>query len=253
MGVLRIAAVFNVWGDCNLLPYAVENIRPVVDGVIIVWSRKSNRGQEMDYDLPKDCTLVQWEPVQRAPNLNELAKRNVGLERAKKDGYTHFIMMDADEFYVREEFMKAKDEVKSEVLAGSVCRIQTYFKKPTLTIGIDNNTLVPFIHKITPNLEYKLNYHGYPFAYVNGAAVIDPTRRLNIHQGVKMMSITMHHYSWVRKDISLKMNNSSANLRGSRGDVLLEDLQNAKPGYFCRGYQKVLRECENLFNLPEYD
>lgn len=250
---MRLAAVFVVWADCaDLLPYAVDNIRPVVDGAIIVWSRKSNRGKEMPYALPKDCALVQWEPCLRAPQFNELAKRNAGLTRAREDGYTHFIMMDADEFYKQDEFRAAKGQIQAEVISGSVCRIKTYFKSPALTIGFDH-TLVPFIHRIMPMMEYRLNFHGYPFAYVKGTAMIDPTRRLNITQGVKMMDITMHHYSWVRKDIRLKMDNSSANLRGSRGQVLIEDMANAKPGYFCKGYQRTLTECENIFNLPVYE
>lgn len=250
---MKIAAVFIAWADCaDLLPYAVENIRPVVDGVIIVWSRKSNRGQEMNYSLPEGCDLVQWEPIQRHPHHNEVAKRNAGLEKVKQDKYTHFVMMDADEFYSREEFLKVKEELRAEVAAGSVCKVKTYFKSPTMTIGYDH-TLVPFIHKVTPTLEYKLNFKGYPFAYQSGQPRIDPTRRLNITQGVKMVDIVMHHMSWVRKDMTLKMQNSSANLRGSRGQIILDDLKNAKPGYFCKGYQKTLTECKNIFNLPIYE
>ena len=250
---MKLAAIFVVWSDCiELLPYAVENIRPVVDDVIIVWSRKSNRGIEMEYNLPENCHLVQWEPVQRAPQHNELAKRNIGLEYAKRMECTHFIMLDADEFYRQDEFNAAKDQIQEEVISGSVCRVQAYFKSATLTIGIDH-TIVPFIHRITPNLKYELNFKRYPFAFQNGTAYIDPTRRLNITNGVKMMDITMHHYSWVRKDFNLKMENSSANLRGSRGEIILEDLRNAKPGYFCKGYQRELIECKNLFNLPFYD
>lgn len=250
---MKIAAIFITWADtADLLPFAVENIRHVVDGVIIVWSRKSNHGRDAVYDLPQNCTLVQWEPIHRGPQYNEIAKRNIGLEKAKQEDYTHFVMMDGDEFYREDEFMITVEELRAEVAAGSVCRVKTYFKRPTLTIGYDH-TLVPFIHKITPNLEYRLNFKDYPFAYQNGQPRIDPTRRLNITQGVKMVDITMHHLSWVRKDFDLKMNNSSANLRGSRGDIIRADLASAGPGYFCNGYQKTLSECENIFNLPVYD
>lgn len=249
---MKFAAIFIAWADCaDLLPYAVENIRPVVDEVFIVWSRASNHGQEAEYELPKGCTLIQWEPVRRAPSLNELAKRNIGLEAVKAAGFTHFIMMDADEFYVMEDFEREKGRIEDKDL-GTVARVKTYFGRPTLTIGYDH-TLVPFIHKVSPALEYKLNFKGYPFAYQRGAAYIDPTRRLNITQGVRMADITMHHYSYVRKNMMLKFQNSSANLRGSRGDAILEDLKNAAPGYFCRGYQKMLKQTENIFNLPIYD
>lgn len=250
---MKLAAVFVVWADCiDLLPYAIDNIRPVVDGVIVVWSKASNHGREMEYALPEGCQLVQHEPTHRIPNHNEIAKRNAGLEAVKKGGFTHFIMMDADEFYIQSEFRTKKQLIEEMVLAGSVCRIQTYFKSPTLTIGYDH-TFVPFIHKVTPNLSYRLNFHGYPFAYVNKVPYIDPTRRLNITRGVEFLSITMHHMSWIRKDFKLKMENSSANLRGTRGEVMIEDLLNAEPGYFCKGYQRELTACENIFNLPTYD
>lgn len=248
-----------VWADCaDLLPFAVENIAPVVDGIIVVYSNKSNHGVEMAFNLPLGAHLpcayytLQCEPTQQRPQLNELSKRNSGLEAVKRLGYTHFIMMDADEFYVRDEFSAQKELIDAGEILGSVCKVKTYFKSPTLTIGMDH-TLVPFIHRVRPSLVYKLNFHGYPFAYQRGTPHIDPTRRLNVTGGVKMLDITMHHYSWIRKDFTLKMENSSANLRGSRGEVIREDLTNAKPGYFCKGYQRELIECDNIFNLPIYE
>lgn len=250
---MKLCAIFNVWADCaDLLPYAVENIRPVVDGIIIVWSRKSNRGQVIDYELPKDCILVNHEPINVTPHSNETRKRNAGLEAAKINGFTHMIMMDGDEFYIQSEFLKEKELIEAGNIAGTVCRVQTYFKSPTLTIGIDH-TLVGFIHKITPKLSYKLNFANYPFAYKDGGARIDSTRRLNITSGVRMVEIIMHHFSYCRKDMSLKLGNSSANFKGKRSEVIYNDLRNAKPGYFCQGYQRELKECLNIFNLPIYD
>src|SRR5690606_3864418 len=109
-------------------------------------------------------------------------------------------------------------------------------------------TLVPFIHKVSPRLKYVMNYQGYP-----NSSHVDPTRRLNISNGVIRANITMHHYSYVRKNMALKLENSSANFKDTRVDVVYEDLANAKSGYFLKGYQKTLTECENIFNLPIYD
>lgn len=255
---MKLAAIFNVWADCLcLLPHAVENIRPVVDEVIIVWSRKSNRGHYSgdnlgNYELPTGCELVQCEPVSNVPHVNETAKRNAGLEAAKAGGFTHFIMLDSDEFYLQSEFLREKKAIEALDIAGTVCRVQTYFKSPTLTIGLDH-TLVPFIHKITPTLKYHLKFAGYPLAYERGQARIDSTRRLNITKGVQMVDIIMHHYSWIRKDFKLKMDNSSATFKAHRSAVVYEDLKNAKPGYFLKGYQRELVSCDNIFNLPEYE
>lgn len=250
---MKLAAVFNIWGDClDLLCYAIGNIRPVVDEIIVVYSWKSNRGNVAQYELPKDCILVQCEPTTGNPHTNELAKRNAGLEKAKELGFTHFIMLDSDEFYEQTEFMEQKKVIEEEKLSGGVCKVKTYFKSPTLTIGIDS-TIVPFIHKITPGLRYVMNDKSYPFAIIAGHPRIDCTRRLNIRHGIKTLPITMHHFSWVRKDMNLKLQNSSANFKEHRAAVVYEDLQNAKPGYFLKGYQRTLIECDNIFNLPEYD
>lgn len=248
---MRLAAIFNAFGDCAcLLPHAVESIRPHVDEVVIVWSRVSNRGISLEYKLPKCCTLVQCEPKHKVAQVNEVMKRQAGLDYAKKNGFTHFIAMDADEFYTPEEFNREKQRIYDLNLAGSVCGVKTYFKSPCLTVGMDH-TLVPFIHKVTPQLEYRLKFSGYPFAIDRrGVAHIDPARRLNIRKGVLMSDITMHHYSYIRKDIDLKIANSSANLRKS-AEIIKEDLRNAKPGYLCKSYNRILEQCDNIFNLPE--
>lgn len=246
----KLAAVFNYFGDCEcLMPYAVEAIRPHVDGIIVVWSRVSNRGKSLEYWMPEDCILVNCEPKSRVPHENEVAKRQAGLQAAKNHGFTHFIAMDADEFYLPDEFNPEKERVFSTGIAGSIARVKTYFKSPTLTIGYDH-TLVPLIHKVTPKLEYKLKFAKYPFAVdKRHVAHIDPCRRLNITSGVEMSDVTMHHYSYVRKNMALKIENSSANLAKS-AHVIYEDLQHAKPGYLCKCYNRVLEETENHFNLP---
>jgi hypothetical protein len=251
--VTKLAAIFNYFGDCEcLMPYAVEAIRPLVDDVIVVWSRVSNRGRLMEYWLPENCILVNCEPKSRVAHENEFTKRQAGLQAAKAHGFTHFIAMDADEFYLPDEFNQEKERIYSTGIAGSIARVKTYFKSPTLTIGYDH-TLVPFIHKITPKLEYHLKFSRYPFAVdKKHVAHIDPCRRLNIRSGVEMSGVTMHHYSYVRKNMALKIENSSANLSKS-ANVIYEDLQHAKPGYLCKSYSRILEQCDNIFNLPEYD
>lgn len=207
----------------------------------------------MPYDLPKDCIYVQQEPVLKGAQYNELLKRNAGLAAVKQLGFSHFIMMDADEFYEPSEFKLAKTSIELNNYAGSVCMVKTYFKSPGLTIGYDH-TLVPFIHKVTSRLEYKLGYANYPYTYYESKqARIDPTRRLNIYKGVELFATTMHHYSYVRQNMALKLENSSANFAGNRSDVVLEDLRNARPGYHCKSYNRTLEACENIFNLPEYE
>ena len=64
--------------------------------------------------------------------------------------------------------------------------------------------------------------------------------------------ITMHHYSWLRKDYGKKIRNSTARANIEKSTIV-QDLRLAKDGYFCNFYGKKLYTVENRFNLPEYD
>lgn len=243
----NVVAVVNFWDCGELLPYSVANWHKLGIPVIIVYSNISNHGQVLSntkfLNSPayKDCLLIQCEPESgQVPMDNERRKRSFGLEIARRNGFTHIITADADEFY--QPF-----EIDWDA-AGTVVSCQTYFKSPMLTIGKDI-TLVPFVHKITPQLAYAFNRH-YPYAWDGRTLRVDPTRSFNINSGVDLREdIAMHHYSYVRQDISMKIENSSARGNMNRNQIL-EDMRLAKPGYFCKTYQKTLHEAPNIFNLP---
>ena len=258
---MKICAVYNVWADgLDLLKKSIDNILPCVDAVIVVWSQSSNYGVKHDgcfrfVASPSDKKVVfsQYEPDLRLqPHENETRKRNHGLSLAKHLDFDYFVMMDSDEFYEQDSFNIEKDYmIKNPEVAGTVCKTKVYFKSPELTVGFDH-TLVPFIHKVTPDLQFKLNCKDYPFTYDNdGAAHIDPTRRLNITKGVEWSNITMHHFSWVRSEYELKIQNSAAK-RNLLKSSIYRDLENAKEGVYNEFYRKELQKCENIFNLPVY-
>jgi hypothetical protein len=245
---MRLAAIFNVWSDWDLLEHALKNIRPLVDGVIIVASETSNFGEK--HPVPDWPDIYQREPNLRLdPRTSETDKRNFGLGIAREQGYTHYIAMDADEFYESEPFLKAKQYIEEKDLNGLVCQCRTYFKSPQLTIGLDT-TLVPFIHKITPTLRHEFNKR-YPFAWIDGQIRIDPTRSLNINSGVERIDLEMHHYSWVRSDYQKKIRNSTARRNLERSSILKELLL-AKEGYFVEFYQRHLQRSSVDFGIPEF-
>lgn len=249
---MKLCAIYNVWDDWDLLYHSTENIRPLVDGIIIIASETSNYGEKSIIPYwGRDKVFIR-EPQFTHPMNSETDKRNYGLQIARSEGYTHFLTIDADEFYDPIEFLKAKERFHVERnLDGLVCRLQCYFKKPTLTIGIES-TLVPFIHKLTPTIKHEFN-RNYPFAWEGRDIRIDPTRSLNINSGVEFTTdITMHHMSWIRKDYEKKIRNSTARANIEKSTIR-QDLMLAKDGYFCKFYGKVLYTVPNRFNLPEYD
>lgn len=261
---MKLAAIFCVWDDIELLKHSIKNIELLVDGVLVIYSYKSNFGEWLaagHYDEflnPGFTTWHQFEPSKgQEPRWNETKKRQYGLDKARELGYTHFICMDSDEFYIPEEFNADKKRFDDPKLLGLVGRVKCYFKSPTLTIGYDT-TLVPLIHKITPNLRFEFN-KNYPFAwtFVDGVPFthskkirIDPTRSMNINDGVEWSKTTMHHYSWVRSDIQKKIRNSTAR-ENIEKSTIVQDYKNAAPGYFCQFYGKTLEACPNIFGIPE--
>lgn len=256
---MKLCAIYSVWDDWDLLKISVQNIQKVVDGVIIVWSEKSNYGEVSKPQMIaiwEECPYktefftYQHEPSLHHPQHAETRKRNYGLAQAKALGFTHFITMDSDEFYDRHEFLAAKKYLNDNPhLNGLVVESYVYFKSPTLTIGKDV-TLVPHIHKLTPTIKHEFNKQ-YPFAWEGKRIRIDPTRSLSINSGVEMFECPMHHMSWIRKDPEKKIRNSTARANLQRSTIL-QDYLNADEGYFCQFYQKRLVRVPNRFGIPEY-
>lgn len=248
---MRLCLIYHVWDDWQLLNHSVNHhiLTGCTDDVIVIYSETSNFGE---YSKPINNNFAagfQCEPdLSLPPHVNERNKRNFGLDKARELGFTHFLNLDADEFYEPTEFLKEKERFFNTDLAGTVCKVKTYFKDPCLTIGYDT-TLVPFIHKITQDLRFEWNPH-YPFAFEGPKREIriDPTRQMNINSGVEWSEITMHHYSYIRADLQKKIRNSTARANLEQSSVV-EDFALAKPGYFCKLYGKTLQPCCDIFNL----
>lgn len=269
MEEIKLCAIFHVWSDWDLLYHAYQNItrihkgQQLVDGVIVIASSVSNHGEvsEIPIEWKDDVQLYIWladddlrlyiqEPdLKLQPSENERNKRNFGLQKARELGYTHFLNLDSDEFYEPEPFLKDKERFKNPDLLGLVCGLKCYFKLPTLTVP--DHTLVPFIHKITPDLCFTWNTK-YPFAFTGAKREIriDPTRQMNITSGVEFSDIKMHHFSWIRSDVRKKIRNSTARQNIEKSTILTDYCQ-AKAGYYCEFYKATLEVCDNIFNIPD--
>ncbi len=249
---MRLVAIYNVWDDWGMLEYSTQSIEDLVDGVVIVASEYSNYGEFSPIPEIWKASVFLREPQSKRPRESETDKRNFGLKIARELGYTHFLTMDADEFYENEPFLKAKELFHMEPsVKGIVCTCTTYFKSPKLTIGLDS-TLVPFIHELTPHIRHGFN-RAYPCSWHGDQILIDPTRQLNINSGVVLLrDVTMHHMSWVRKDYQKKIRNSTARANLERSTIL-NDLVEAKEGGFCQYYGKTLVRASVDFNIPEYE
>ena len=252
---MKLTSIINVWSDCvELLPFCIKNHLQFCDGVLVIWSQHSNHGERndsvQDYILANAhdarVEFIQLEPMRGLkPLANETRKRNHGIDIARQKDFTHFLISDADEFYLPADIEEDKAHIKKLNLNGLVSRLNVYIGKPTL--WCTDHTLVPTIQFLTKGVS--VGEFRYPFAYdKQGKAHIDPSRRPSHTSLVQMSGTTCHHYSYVRKNIDMKINNSSANLRNSR-QVILDELRDAKPGYVSRLYHQPLRESENYFDI----
>jgi hypothetical protein len=255
---MRIVSIVNAWACCaEFLPHFIKNHLQFADGIIIVWSQSSNHGVKNDAVLEYmlSCSqdsrveFVQLEPMKGVkPLQNETRKRNHGIDIAKQKGFTHFLICDLDEFWDHEVMERLKIKIEeNNGINGFVHPLKVFIKLPTLYC--DDHTLVPGIQKMRKD-SYVGNFKEYPFAYdEKGNAHIDPSRRPNTLTGIVYSPAPMAHMSYVRKNIDLKIDNSSANLKRSR-QVIYDELRDAKPGYVSRLYHQPLKETENFFNLP---
>lgn len=254
---MKLISIINAWADTvELLPACLDNHLQFADAVMVVSGVMSNHGNKNNavpefikkFSPNPRIYYENFEPFMKyAPQINETAKRNYGINAAlDKNKFTHFLMADADEFYHPNEMNELKTHFEDPSLNGYVHPLKVYIGHATLCT--DDHTLVAGIHKLNHNVTCG-NFNRYPYAYdQEGKAHIDPTRRLSFTTGIRMSKIYMHHYSYVRKNIELKIENSSANLRRSR-DVIHEDITNAKPGYTSKLYHRELKECPNYFNI----
>lgn len=254
---MRLCGIWIVWDDFDLLEYSIASIMDQLNGIIIVASERSTTGEISPIpDEWRDRVVVCEPQAGLSQRDNERAKRNFGLNQAKKAGFTHFLMLDSDEFYEPQAIAEGKEEFNNPDLRGLVCGSKIYLRSPELCI--DDYTRVPFIHKLTADLEFKKNYE-YPYSCGYLGILIDPTRTLNITEGVGFSKTIMHHMTLVRRDVRKKIRNSSGERIKQFSNLLLEDYKKAKEGYRPRYYNigeesakkdRVLQRVPNTFNIP---
>lgn len=241
---MKLAAIYNVWDGAELLTGSIDQIHEFVDEIIIVYQTISNFGEhynplpDFTVKYPDKTKLILFEPKENCGFPNEVLKRNIGLQAAKELKCTHFLFMDCDEYYF--DFGKAKQMYIDSGANGSVCKIITYFKLPTLRFENVDGYYVPFIHVLNPTT--LAGGKIYPY-------YVDPTRRVN-EQNVVLLDVVMQHYSWVRKNIRRKAENSSAKFNIEKGTMLLDyNNPNCGEGFYVVDYDQKLISVPNYFNI----
>ena len=217
---MKLSASINFFNGEELLKEVISNIRPLVDHLSIIYQEYSNWNEKLSDEVKQILNeliseslvddVVCYQPnLELTPSLNEFNKREIGLKLAIERNATHFLLMDADEFYDREQFINAKQIIDNEDITYSCVHSYFYLRRPIYRSKLIDTTNVCFIVKITPELIFKYN-QDFPVEHV------DPTRRLINESGKFRLfdtdNIVMHHMNFVRKNFNSKLKNTSSAL-----------------------------------------
>ena len=241
---MKLAAGYIVFDGLETLEASIKSIRKSVDIVIVSYQTRSWRGNAaspnlvptllelkakglideiMEFTKFQSSSLVTPDEVIRAKTY-ECLKRQSVLAKALSMGATHYLSMDADEFYVREQFDWAKKEIVSNRLQATAVKYINYLT-PELHQGY-SRFQVPFIYEVGPRSMHHLRQLIF--------GDIDPTRGLiddNYSRSriFERDNITMHHMELVRENVLSKYENANRYFRDRRDlPTLVEDIEQAK-------------------------
>ena len=219
---------YNVFDGVELLEDSINHIRDIVDHISIVFQSRSYWGNELtqkEIDIVKDLhdkglvdDLHYFQNNDKiAIHQNQINKRNLGIELAKKAGCTHYMTVDCDEFYVPSEFQMLVDFHRENPELVSYLPLIAYYKDTKYMINpvnyMDGDLFVSGFFPVQYNLVM-----NYPLGIK-----VDPTRKVGVELSLvrqfKKYQIKMHHLSYVRADIFQKIDNAPSKLRyGDRPD-----------------------------------
>jgi len=248
---MKVGVSYNVFDGEELLEGSLKSIRESVDYISVVYQTISNFGNHCDQGLVpllerlKGDGLVdemmQYKPkVNQGGHHNEISKRNLGLFLSEGAKCTHHMAMDTDEFYKKDQFDYMKKTLVEGDYDSSACQMMTYYKEPIYQLDPPEDYYVSLLFKIKGGIQYVL---GHPFP-----VLVDPTRRVNPGK-CKIFTrgeIEMHHMSFVRKDIAIKLSNSSA--KGAFNDIIGK-ISNHYEGW--KYPSQVMWASGNLLNVKE--
>ncbi len=211
---MQLGIAYNFFNGEEHLLASLRSVRNSASYICVVFQEFSNSGEPCsdaarsvlreatESNLIDEC--VMFEPDLGKPRAtNETRKRQIGLDRCKTKRCTHFLSMDADEFYRGHEFEKAKAFLENNNI--HISTVPSFFHLKSPQYRCLDTTMVPFICKI--NCLTRTGAARYP------VRMTDPTRRIwnwpRRHHLFDESSIAMYHMNFVRSDFTSKFANTS--------------------------------------------
>jgi len=217
---MKVGAVYSLFNSEELVEGSIKSIRSSVDFIAIVYQTKSNFGNsyQLGKSVAKDLLsrglvdkILPFEPfvfhqdIKMSGVFNTIKKRNIAQRLARQNGCTHFLSLDCDEFYLTEQLDNAIKIVKEGDYDSSFCQMETYYKYPECQLVPKwEGYYVPFLYKIRDNIEHTF------FDDWDKELFVDNCRRQEVGKKYvfKRDELEMHHFSYLRKDIRNKYENT---------------------------------------------
>lgn len=136
-----------------------------------------------------------------------IEKKNLGVEDLKRNGCTHCMIMDCDEFYFADEFAQAKQFIETNGITHSACSIYDYRHLPELRCRDCMRYSVPFIFELRADSQLT-PLHNMP-------CYVDPLRSFRFDRArdnfYYFNSLRMHHMTGIRFNFEKKLRASVSN------------------------------------------
>jgi len=256
---MRLGIAYNMFDSLELLEASIDTVSSVADFICVVYQEVSNFGELMsDRDRRfleelnasgKVDLFYEYEPdVGRGGHMNELVKRNLGKNLCCDNGCTHFMSMDTDEFYDPTQLQFAYDTIVDGSYESCAFKMMTYWKTSKFVLDPPEQYYVSGIYTLDER-EFSMR-HRWPVP-------VDPTRRLDVGRLriFERSEIQMHHMSYCRSDLRLKLRNSSASVnfknRIEKIAAYYDNWTVGQPAYLAGLEERYhdVKEVEDKFNL----
>jgi len=255
---MNLAVYYNCATCSELLEYSVLEMLKLTPYITLHYQTTTNVNTIANKRHFKEYTRLAekyrldlyefWPDLHKTPKANETQKRNIGLKQSQMQGYDYFMTIDEDEIYQANQLMSAFKTFVEEGWDSSVCRLLTYYKKPTLQVKPPEDYYVSVFYKVNS----RMFQEGMQFP-----VKVDPARKMRPDK-LKIFSweeLTMHHYSYVRKNIREKLNTQSAsvNFKDRIEDIAkhYDNHNGSFPAYWGGKQARYfdLKEVNNQFNI----
>jgi len=263
---MKLGISYNIFDGEEMLPFALKNLRPYADFMVVVYQTTSNYGNKNPNLLPvleklKEEGLIDklflYEPDMKYNKegdvswsngtLNEIEKREIGLKICRAHGCDTYMTLDCDELYDHKQFEWAMIDFEQGGYDTSFTKLLTYYKLPTMQLEPAEQFYAPLFYKLK-----KKSKHEYFEDYI---VDIDRTRMIKAgHVRIYTREeIQMYHYAYVRNNLISKVNNSSCQSDKQSKKEVIERYENWKTiddgALFIGKQENKLIEVENKFKI----